>query len=73
MCETIKELKPKHIIGIGRYAANLCTIMVGRTECSVPKVHYLRHPSPRSVQDVVGWEKTFRFLLEQNNLLKRSD
>lgn len=68
MYETIKEIKPKHIIGIGRYATNLCTDIVGRTECSVQKVHYLRHPSPRSVQDVAGWEKTFRFLLQHNGL-----
>lgn len=68
MCEIINEIKPKHIIGIGRYATNLCKEIINKTQNhNVQGIHYLRHPSPRSVQDVEKWEKTFYFLLKQIN------
>lgn len=67
MREIIHETYPEHIIGIGRYATRLCQDIVDRTESEI-QVHYLRHPSPRSVQNVNEWEQSFLLLLKQNNL-----
>lgn len=68
MYEIISELKPQHIIGIGRYATRLCQRIVDKNRCNVQGVHYLRHPSPRSVQNVEQWQDTFVFLLQQHGL-----
>lgn len=64
MLEIIEEIKPKHIVGIGWYATRLCQNIVKKSKSEV-KVHYLRHPSPRAVQNVEEWERTFSVLLKQ--------
>lgn len=68
MCEMIKEIKPSHIIGIGWYATRLCQNIVAKAKLNVQGVYYLRHPSPRSVQNVGEWEKSFLLLLKQRDL-----
>ena len=62
--ELIRLLKPKKIVGIGRWSADV----LSRSFSEKLKVHFLLHPSPASPAANRGWEKAAIKQLADANL-----
>jgi single-strand selective monofunctional uracil DNA glycosylase len=61
--EAIEALSPKHIVGIGGYAAKCAERVTGRSD-----IITMPHPSPASPAANRGWEAAARTALERGGL-----
>lgn len=66
--EVINLLKPKVLVGIGRYAENRCHIIKKKNALDVT-VLYLLHPSPRASKKS-EWHKRAMDFLQNNHLIE---
>ncbi|HVH42625.1 MAG TPA: uracil-DNA glycosylase family protein, partial [Labilithrix sp.] len=62
LADAIAILRPKHIVGIGAYAAKRASLVTGRAVVTMP------HPSPASPAANKGWVEAARRALEQAGL-----
>lgn len=63
LAEAIAVLQPKHIVGVGMYAAKRASLVTGRDD-----VITMPHPSPASPLANKGWEKAAREALVKAGL-----
>ena len=63
LLEAIAVLQPKHIVGVGNYAAKRAALVTGRDD-----IITLPHPSPASPTANKGWEKIARAALAKAGL-----
>jgi single-strand selective monofunctional uracil DNA glycosylase len=62
LLEAIDVLQPKHIVGVGNYAAKRASLVTGQEVICMP------HPSPASPAANNGWEKAARTALVKAGL-----
>ncbi|HVJ91732.1 MAG TPA: uracil-DNA glycosylase family protein [Labilithrix sp.] len=62
LADAIGVLRPKHIVGVGVYAAKRAALVTGRDTITMP------HPSPASPAANKGWEQIARDSLEKAGL-----
>ena len=63
LAETIRVLQPKHIVGVGMYAAKRASLVTGSDA-----IITMPHPSPASPAANKGWEKAARKALVEAGL-----
>ncbi len=63
LAETIRVLQPKHIVGVGMYAAKRAALVTGSDA-----IITMPHPSPASPAANKGWEKAARKALAEAGL-----
>lgn len=68
LTDVIKLLKPKFVIGIGKYAFEKCEKAAKTTDANI-KIIYMIHPSP-IIPNNQNWPEKAKKLLIEHNLLQ---